>query len=155
MFFIFFSATHSLGQTVTGSLHIRVVDASGAIVSGATVTLTNQNTGRTISAITSADGNAVFTNLEPGRYAARVEQLGFAVMAKEDIQVTMDAVQTVELILKTSGAAEVVMVTAAERQEELSSLPNLNNDLTPLLQVVSGALATGSLAGKSADRYIE
>jgi hypothetical protein len=142
---MFFPLTSSMGQTVTGSLHIRVVESSGAVVPGASVTLTNQDNGRTLTATTSADGEVVFTNLEPGRYTARVSSTGFAVTAKENIQVTMDAVQTLELRLNLGGA-EVVLVSAGERQEELSSLPNLNNDLTPLLQIVPGALATGSTA---------
>src|SRR5206468_6629931 len=51
------------------------------------------------------------------------------------------------ITLRPSVAGLVFIAAIAEEQpEQLSALPNLNNDLTPLLQVVPGAVATGSSA---------
>jgi hypothetical protein len=136
------------GQTVTGDLEVRVVDVNGAIIPGVTVTITDQDTGQSQTQVTSDDGVARFTNLKPGTYRVSVEQPGFVRKSVDKLRVTVGGAQTLEIPLETTGTGQQVTVTAGggEREEELAALPNLNNDLTPVLQVVPGAVATGSSA---------
>ncbi len=57
--------------------------------------------------------------------------------------------QQINVVL-TAGIAVIKVTadepTAEEQQEQVSPLLNINNDLTPLLQVVPGAVATGPSA---------
>src|SRR5215469_15983107 len=66
------------GQSVvTGDAVGTVTDPSGAVVSGATVTLTSTDAGTTQSAVTSANGFYRFALLKPGNYTLLVKQSGF------------------------------------------------------------------------------
>ena len=68
-------------QTGTASVRGRVTDPSGAIVPGASVTLTAQSGGMQ-TATASTDGSYEFKNLTPGAYELAVTAAGFAPYAK-------------------------------------------------------------------------
>lgn len=71
------SGLFSFGQSSSVTIHGTLVDDSGALVSGASVTLRFK--GETIKTITSNDwGNFSFVNLEPGDYVIEVEVKGFS-----------------------------------------------------------------------------
>jgi len=139
-------------QSQVGSLDINVRDAGGAAVADVTVTLTNVDTDRSVSLTTNADGAVRFTNLALGKYVVRVEARGFRTLVVPGVEVSLDKAQSLDLSLELRAIGtevQVVSVEAGERPEVLSALPNLNNDLTPLLQVVPGAIATSpSTLGK-------
>ena len=66
------------GQSVvTGDAVGTVTDPSGAVVSGARVTLTNSDTAATQSVVTGANGFYRFPLLKPGPYSLIVKQTGF------------------------------------------------------------------------------
>ena len=64
--FIVLSATALVAQTFRGTILGTVTDASGAVVSGATVKVHNVNTGQDQTAQTSADGNYTVPNCRSG-----------------------------------------------------------------------------------------
>src|SRR5215475_4512727 len=64
-----------------------VVDPSGAIVSGATLTLTSKDTGKTYTAVTDSRGSYSFPGLAPGNYSVTVEQSGFKKKVIQDVAV--------------------------------------------------------------------
>ena len=53
-----------------------VTDASGAVLPGITVTITNKQTGKVFTAVTGADGVYRVLDLEPGRYIGEVRAVG-------------------------------------------------------------------------------
>src|SRR6266480_6428509 len=63
-------------QTITGVVSGTVVDASGAAVPGASVTLVSSRTGTHSPATTDASGGFVFPSVEPATYSVIVEVLG-------------------------------------------------------------------------------
>src|SRR5579885_1515415 len=65
--------TTTTTSVVTGT----VTDPSGAVVPGATLTLTNKNTNQTLTATTDASGHYVFPAVSPGPYTLRVTPKGF------------------------------------------------------------------------------
>ena len=68
----------SLAQGETTSAIIgEVSDVSGAVVAGATVTITNHETGLKRSAKTNDAGRFNFPQLKPGTYSVTVEARGF------------------------------------------------------------------------------
>ena len=67
----------SLAQTYQGRILGLVTDSSGAVVSGAKVTITNTATGVTRALVTAAGGEYVAPNLEPGSYVVTVEAPSF------------------------------------------------------------------------------
>jgi hypothetical protein len=64
------------GQSSTGTISGRVLDASGSVVNGAEVRVTNQVDKNARSFITTS-GEFVFTNLEPGIYYVVGQGVGF------------------------------------------------------------------------------
>jgi hypothetical protein len=74
---LFISIT-ALGQATTGSISGRVVDPSGAVVTGANVVITDVNTGIETTSATGKDGEFIETVLPPDRYQVTIAVQGFA-----------------------------------------------------------------------------
>lgn len=77
LFCIVFAAA-TFAQNSNSSISGTVKDVSGAVVPGATVTLTNVGTNQPLTTTTSAEGYYVFTNLSPANYNLTVTAPGFA-----------------------------------------------------------------------------
>ncbi|MBO0799673.1 MAG: carboxypeptidase regulatory-like domain-containing protein, partial [Blastocatellia bacterium] len=77
---IMMSATMALAQASSSTAELRgqVVDANGAAIPGATITLTDQKKGVSRSAATDDMGNYAFIGLLPSSYELKVEAKGFA-----------------------------------------------------------------------------
>src|SRR5213080_4934254 len=78
------------GQAVYGSILGTVTDPQGAAVSGAKVTITNQNKGTTQQTTTNDSGNYTVTHLIPDTYSVKVEAQGFKSAELKDIVVRVD-----------------------------------------------------------------
>jgi len=98
-----------------------VVDASGAVVPGATVTLRNADTGITATTVTDTQGNFQFLNVRIGTYSLRAELQGFSAAVADNIAVTVNARQRVDLTMKVGDIGETVQVTGAARLLESES----------------------------------
>jgi hypothetical protein len=136
----------SSGQTTT-QLKLVITDDAGAAIPGAAVTIKKSRRNWSRTGITNRDGEAVFDRIEPGTYDVEVVKSNFDVFIQMGLAVEPGAAQTITVRLTLTAGA--LQMTAAERSqidlgEQISPLPNLNNDLTPLLQVVPGSIATGS-----------
>jgi hypothetical protein len=94
--------------TITGT----VVDASGAVIPGATVTITNVAMGTNVTAVTNEVGFFQAPYLISGTYVITVEIAGFKKLVREGIQVRVDDRLQLELPLELGGAEEQVTVTA-------------------------------------------
>src|SRR5206468_2132285 len=64
-------------QVVSGTIVGTVVDASGAVITGAAVTLTNDQTNIEFKTRTDEAGNYIIPNLPSGSYTLKVEANGF------------------------------------------------------------------------------
>src|SRR5687768_208808 len=71
-----------------GSIAGRIVDAGGLPLPGASVTVTEQNTGFTRTVVTAETGAYSVPNLEPGLYTISVEMSGFATIKQADLRLT-------------------------------------------------------------------
>ena len=72
-----FSALSALSQSFTGTITGTVTDANAAAVVGAKVTARNEATGDTRQAISSAEGQYIFSQLPPASYEVSAETPGF------------------------------------------------------------------------------
>src|SRR4051812_7479109 len=77
----------AMGQIGAGTLVGTVVDQAGAVVPGATVTVTSSGTNASRRLATGRDGHYAFGGLLPGTYRVRVESGGFRPLTREGIQV--------------------------------------------------------------------
>ena len=95
-----------------GSLTGVVTDESGAVLPGATVTITNKASGAVRTVTTGADGTYQVQDLDPGRYAVTVELMGFAKVEHPDVNVLLGRSLSIDASLKVGDFSEVVTVTA-------------------------------------------
>ncbi len=95
--------------TVLGS----VQDSNGAAVQNATVTLKNVATSITNTTTTDSNGDYQFVNVKIGNYQVTVEAQGFNKIVADQINVTVNARQRVDLTLQVASTAETVTVTDA------------------------------------------
>ncbi len=101
------------GQNVSSSVKGVVMDPSGAVIPGATCSLTNQATSRVLTATSWTDGNFTVPNVLAGRYTLRVRAGGFKALTIRDIVVTGSEVRTLgNLTLQVGDIQEAVSVSA-------------------------------------------
>jgi hypothetical protein len=147
-----------------------VVDASGAIVSGAHLKLTNQSTGEVKLTTSDASGFYRIISIAPGSYHLEADASGFA---KTLVDFTIDTNQTlaVPVQLKVAAANTTVSVTGeppvldtAETRNELTieagtvdSLPLAGRTLVSLVTMAPGSTGLGITAagspGSASDNY--
>ncbi|HVF57268.1 MAG TPA: carboxypeptidase regulatory-like domain-containing protein [Pyrinomonadaceae bacterium] len=109
---VFLLATAAVAQ-FKANLQGTVTDAAGAVVPGATVTLKNNETGRTQTTTTTDDGLYRFSSLPPGSYTVSVEQAGFNRATIEDYNLRAEDTQGLDFTLTTGQITETVTVTDA------------------------------------------
>jgi hypothetical protein len=102
-----------------------VTDGSGAAVGGATVTLTNDGTGVSLTTQTSDEGAYVFDLIQAGTYSVSVERQGFKKFVSTRNTVLVNQPATVNVTLEVGGITEVVSVEATAEQVQTSSSGNL------------------------------
>ena len=95
-----------------GTIRGTVTDASGAILPGATVTITNPVSGLNRTATSDSDGNYQFTNLPFNPYHLSVSMSGFASNA-QDVEVRSTVPIAIKTVLAIGAASTVVDVTAS------------------------------------------
>lgn len=115
-----FAGLAAAQETTSGSIAGQVVDAQGAAVPGATVTITSDQGARTF--VTDGEGRFFAPFLTPAIYSVRVELSGFAPIEQKNIQVRLgQRVTLTQLALKIGGVAEQVEVTATSPIVDTSS----------------------------------
>jgi len=105
------TATIVQAQERTGTITGELKDASGGVLPGATVVITNKATGRVTSIVT--DGAGMYrADLDPGVYNVRFEMSGFARQEMPDMDVQLGRTFTVNATMKVGNMSEAVQVTA-------------------------------------------
>ncbi len=117
----FVLAVPAYAQFDTASVVGTVKDDTGAVVPGATVTLTNIDTGIAVHRVSDGNGNYEFMTVRVGRYKVTAELEGFAIALVDNIGVTVGARQRVDLRLKPGRLSETVEVVGAATRLETDS----------------------------------
>ena len=117
-------------QVTSGTIFGHVQDPSGAMVKGATVTITNPATGLTRTVTTSDTGEFVAPGLYPGTYNISVEAQGFKKLESSGFVLSAaDKLNAGELVLAVGATAESVSVIADAGQIQLQSNSGERSDL--------------------------
>ena len=107
---LLFWALPSAAQTIAGQISGTVVDTSKGRLPGVTVTVINEGTQATRTAVTDAQGGWVVTNLLPGTYTVAAELEGFKKTRQTGFVLSADARLSADLTLEVGGLTEVVEV---------------------------------------------
>lgn len=125
---IAFSST-ALAQ-FRASIQGTVTDPAGAVVPEATVTLTSNETARSVTVTTSGEGFYRFDALAPGIYTLAVEKAGFKKTTFESVAVAAEQAQGVDVVLTTGEVSEVVTVTETTSPALETENANLNKAIS-------------------------
>ncbi len=117
----------AFSQVDSGGIRGTVKDRSGAVVSGAKVTLTNEDTSLTTETVTSDDGNYSFTPIKIGTYTLEVELQGFQKETQRHTQVEVQQQVKADFVLVPGSISQSVEVTAVAPllQTQDASVANL------------------------------
>jgi len=153
-------------STSTGIVTGTVTDQSGALVSGATVTLTDAATGMARTATTNNAGHYVFVDVPPASYSVTITKQGFATTKALNVQVLVGQATTLNSALQVGGTSVEVEVSAAASQLQtmnatvgntitgvaLDALPSLGRDVSTFVELQPGVSPEGSVAGTVNDQ---
>src|SRR5690349_8010742 len=108
------ASTPAAAQVDTGSILGTIKDQSGGVLPGATVTITHEGQGFTLSTVTREDGTFVFTPVRTGSYTIRVEFPGFRKTEKRAVTVSIQQNVTIDFTMEAGAITEEVVVSAAQ-----------------------------------------
>ena len=104
-----------------------VTDASGAVLSGVAITLTNKDTNRVFTTKTDDTGNYVFRQVEPGHYQFTFEQTGFAKGEVADALIQVGKELKVDFSLQVGATQQSVDVTESAPLIDTTGVTNSHN----------------------------
>lgn len=98
-------------QTSRGTVSGIITDPNGAVVSGATITLTSSDTSLSRTTTSNSEGFYRFDAVELGTYSAMFTGSGFGELTKTNVIVSAGQTSTVDAQLQLGGQQAVVNVT--------------------------------------------
>ncbi|HEX3102587.1 MAG TPA: TonB-dependent receptor, partial [Pyrinomonadaceae bacterium] len=101
-----------IGQTNKGSITGTVTDPGGAVVKGATVTITNVGTNKSVVLMTSDEGSFTANTLDPVVYDVKVESPNFKKALVQKVKVDTASTATVNVVLSVGNVSEEVTIQA-------------------------------------------
>ena len=143
----------AFGQAVYGSIFGTVTDATGAIVPGANVTVTDQSKGTSVNVQSNGNGHFTVEHLIPDVYDVKVDMTGFKGYQQIGIQLSADSSVKVVAALTVGGSSDVVEVNADSvpqlktdradvainfNSQELENLPIPDHNFTNLPAIAAG-----------------
>ena len=138
----FFLFASTVWCAVTGSVSGTVQDATGAVIPGATVTITNTAQGVQTKATTDAKGSYTFPSLPVGTYDMNAVAAGFRTLKRTGVVVDADSVLTDNFQLQPAEQVQSINVQSEVAQVETAS--------TQVGEVVTGTQMTAvALNGRS------
>jgi carboxypeptidase family protein len=130
----------------SGSIHGTITDATGAIISGAAVTINNPVSGYSRETKSDASGNYQFTNVPLNPYHVEVRIPGFAIHA-HDVDVRSFVPVTLNVSVKVETASTVVNVEAGNDllEDDTSMHTDIDRGLFNKLPLESQSSSLSSL----------
>jgi hypothetical protein len=119
------TASAALGQATTGEIVGTVKDASGALVTGATISVTSESKGVTNVVKTNSSGEYRLGSLLPALYDVKVEAAGFKPYTITRVTIDLNKTSTIDAVLSASTTAAVEVTT-----EAAVNLDTTSNNLT-------------------------
>lgn len=158
----------AFGQAGTSTIRGTTVDPTGAVIPGATVTLTNPATSFSRTQLSNEMGGFSFELIPPGKYTLEAEIKGFKkkvlsgvqalVGAPTDVRVPMELGNVSETVTVEAGSAAVAVNTQDASlgnnfvTQQIVELPLEARDTRSLLTLQPGVTRDGYVAGARSDQ---
>jgi len=152
-------------STSTGTIVGTVTDPTGAVVNGATVTLTDTSTKAVRTESTNDAGRYIFVDVLSGTYDLSFSKPGFST-SKTQTSVKVGVQTTVNMALQVGGANVVVEVTSVGTELQtmnatvgntvtsiaIDNLPSIGRDVNTFIELQPGVSTGGDVAGAVNDQ---
>jgi len=109
---LFCVAPAAFAQGASGQLSGNVVDANGAVVSGATIKLTSLATAQQRETTTNDSGDFAFALLPAGDYKLEISASGFRTVVVEQVRINVTQTTTLPVRLDAATVSEMVTIKA-------------------------------------------
>jgi carboxypeptidase family protein len=150
-------------STTTSQVNGMVTDKTGAVVPGATVTITNSATGVVYRAVTDNLGTYHITDLLPGTYTMEVIKGGFETQHIQGFTLVVGQLFQQNISLAVGQAEQTVSVNAADlllntesshdeqliESQQIDDMPLNGRDFLQLAQLDAGVVPVSGIAGIS------
>jgi hypothetical protein len=145
-----------------------VTDPAGAVVSGATLTLTNLDTNLALTATSDENGVYNFNALPPAKFSLAVEKAGFKKKTLANVGIIPEQANALNVQLELGQVTESVTVSGDStplmdtetasingvvNSNQIQHLPSFGRDVLKLAQLAPGSFADGSQGGGGNDNY--
>ena len=145
-------------QQITGSISGTVKDASGAMVTTATIKATNAGTGFSRVTTAGSDGVYLIQYLPVGKYTVQVDAQGFKKFEQQNLSVAVDQTATLNVTLDIGAQTQTVTVTEAPplvdtstaelgrtiQPAEIIGMPLVNRNAYAELSLTPGVMANSA-----------
>ena len=156
---LLFTAASPLHAQYRASIQGTVTDTTGAVIPGATLTLTDLGTNE--SQVRTSDDAGVFSfnALPADKFSLVVERSGFQKKVLDKLTIIPDQPNNITVQMAIGAATETVTVDASTQptldtatadngrtisENEIQHMPSFQRDVTQLIQLAPGVLADGS-----------
>ncbi len=155
---LFVAPTASAQSTATLSGIVR--DASGAVIAGADITITNQSSGDLRKTVTTNEGYFSLSLLPVGIYKLTVTATGFSTYQATDIELNTRDSKSVNVTMKMGALSETIEVSATVNEvavvdsgekstlitaKDLQDLTLLSRNAAEVVKLIPGAQMTANL----------
>src|SRR5581483_10346566 len=145
-------------QTASTSLNGTVTDPKGSVIPGASLTLSNPQTGFTREATTNGQGVYQFLQVPPATYELLVSASGFAKQKQNKVELMVNTPATLDIAMRVAGAETIVEVNGtaplvhtqdtslghAINSDQISYLPFEGREAASILSLQPGVSFTGN-----------
>ena len=115
------TASIAAAQEFRATVRGQVLDSSKGALPGATVSITNTETGEVATATTNTEGNYTLPFLRPGQYTLTVELSGFQKHTRSGMTLAVNETATINVALAVGGVTEEVTVSGESPLLETSN----------------------------------
>jgi outer membrane receptor protein involved in Fe transport len=145
--------TATYAQQSSAAINGSIKDPSGALVEGATITLTNVATEVSRSTVTNSSGDYVFVDVQPATYTMKISKTGFSSVTQQNLTMNVNQTATYDFTLSVGSTQQSVTVEAAAvaiesstselgtviNEQAVKDLPLNGRNFTQLLTLTPGA----------------
>ena len=157
LLFVVGLAAAASSQTTTGRLGGAVLDSSGAVLPGATITLTSEDTNQVQSAVSNETGVYLFPQVAVGSYRVEIALSGFKTATFTKLAIAVGQEYSLTARLELGALNEVVTVEAGSslvptttpevstrvEQQQILALPLNGRNPISLVQLQAGVASLG------------
>ena len=147
------AAAPASAQAVRATVLGTVTDRTGAVLPGATITVTNTDTRVAQTTVSDSQGHYTLTNLPPAPYDIEAALSGFQTVVRTGVRLVVGSEGVVDFTLGPSAVQETVTVTADApvvetvsvalgtviEQKQIAELPLIDRSYSKLIALAPGA----------------